>query len=247
MMGGFVVQVDSTRKMVFYPEITLRLIRDNIVDTPTLEKKDIEDHSKASWVTKSLAIIQIIWFLTQLLARAIQKLPVTTLELFTLSIVSCVCFTYGFHWHKPFDVQRPIVLKPKAPESQWPVDIKRMKFGLFASNADLSRYLSMSLPIVLLFSSCHLIGWDFAFPSDVEQWLWRAGSLCCLVLPFAVFLAAGYNLEGGLKDWVFPTLILSYVAVRIALFVEMFTSLRSAPAGVYQTPRWTDYVPSFGT
>lgn len=190
--------------MVFRPEDTVRLIHENIVETPNLEVQDIDDRSKASWITKSLALIQIIWFLTQLLARAIQKLPVTTLELFTLSIVSCAGFTYGFCWQKPFDVQRPIVLKSKAPRYRWPRDKKRMNFGQSARNSSSTVFFGISLTFISLFSGCHLIGWDFAFPSETEQWLWRAGSLCCLVIPIALILAQAYiDLEGLLKDCVF--------------------------------------------
>lgn len=246
MMGGFVVQVDSTRNMLFKPEDAARLIHENIVEIPTLIDKDIDDHSKASWVSKSVALIQIIWFLTQLLARVIQRLPVTTLELFTLSIVSCAGFIYGFYWHKPFDVQRPIVLQSKvSSEYQWPLDTKRMKFGASAWESVNLPYFSTSFTIILIFSSCHLIGWNFTFPSEAEQWLWRAGSLCCLVLPFAIIIIVASEVDG----WAMYSysLVFLYVIVRIALFVEMFTSLRSAPADAYQTPRWTDYFPSFGT
>jgi hypothetical protein len=37
-----------------------------------------------------------------------------------------------------------------------------------------------------------------------------------------------------------------YVLFRIYMFIEMFISLRAAPASVYQTPQWSQYFPSFG-
>lgn len=96
-MGGFVVQTDTGPPKRFDPADLVDMINDGTVETPMVSDADINDHSKASWLTKSLALLQVIWFVTQLLARAIERLPVTTLELFTMSIIVCALATYAFY------------------------------------------------------------------------------------------------------------------------------------------------------
>ncbi|KAF2181756.1 hypothetical protein K469DRAFT_518305, partial [Zopfia rhizophila CBS 207.26] len=75
---------------------------------PTIDGSDIDDKSKATWLTKSIALVQVVWFIAQIFGHAIQQLPVTTLELFTLSIVFCAAITRVSWWKKPFEVRKPI-------------------------------------------------------------------------------------------------------------------------------------------
>ena len=244
-MGGYAVQIDPTTRTMYPPDVIVRLMQEEVIETPILEEQDIDDRSKADWLTKTIALVQITWFLTQLLARAIQKLPVSTLELYTLSIVICSIFTYAYNWHKPFDVQRPVVLRPIVTEYDWPEKTKRIGFTDESGGETGAAYGFMVFGVFLLFSACHLIGWNFEFPTKTEQWLWRVGSVLCCVLPFSVMFMGQASNKGLMYGVGAPGMTL-YVIVRIALFVEIFTGLRAAPPGVYQTPRWTDYFPSFG-
>jgi hypothetical protein len=62
-----------------------------------------------------LTTLQIIWFLVQIVGRAIQRLAVTTLALSTLSFIFCTINTLFFWTHKPLDVEEPIQLECNAP------------------------------------------------------------------------------------------------------------------------------------
>ncbi|KZP18192.1 hypothetical protein FIBSPDRAFT_829708 [Athelia psychrophila] len=76
--------------------------------------EDIKDKSKGDWVSKGVALLQTCWFLAQCIARRVQHLSITQLEVVTLSYCTMNVVIYAFWWHKPLSVDRPI-----------PVDITR--------------------------------------------------------------------------------------------------------------------------
>ncbi|KAF8249274.1 hypothetical protein K440DRAFT_544157, partial [Wilcoxina mikolae CBS 423.85] len=57
-----------------------------------------------------LVCAQTVWMMAQCIARKSNALPITLLEGHTMAHVLCAVFMYGFWWHKPLDVQYPIVL-----------------------------------------------------------------------------------------------------------------------------------------
>ena len=110
--------------------------------------------------------------------------------------------------------------------------------------------LGLTAVITCIFGGCHLIGWDFLYPSLVEQLLWRICSISCLVIPFLLLLLAfslSYESGGTFFEGFLVTSLsilgILYVLVRIYLLVAVFVSLRSVPAGVYQTVNWSLYFP----
>jgi hypothetical protein len=115
-MGGFVVEQDSQPEgppRRVHPEKLLEMFQSKILPWPELSDDDINDKSKADWTMKSLAIIQILWFATQMIGRWVHGIGTTTLELFTLGIVFSAVVIYVSHWEKPFDVQMPVVIHVK--------------------------------------------------------------------------------------------------------------------------------------
>lgn len=64
-------------------------------------------------------MVQTGWFILQCLARAIDHLPITELELVTLAFATLNFAIYGFWWYKPFNMQCPyFVGKRSGPRSQ---------------------------------------------------------------------------------------------------------------------------------
>ncbi|KAG2098750.1 uncharacterized protein F5147DRAFT_357282 [Suillus discolor] len=82
-------------------------IENEYVDIPDIVEADIEGRSKGDALSKGVAILQLGWFILQLVARYIQQRPVTLLEIDTLAIVCLSCIAYGLWWNKPKDVRRP--------------------------------------------------------------------------------------------------------------------------------------------
>jgi hypothetical protein len=261
MMGGYAINVmgdaegDASRCVRLDSLNFSRLAKLNSLDLPS--KMELMDRSKGDWISKSITSIQVIWFVSQLVGRAAQRLPVTTLELFTCAIVVCTAATYVAWWHKPLDVQRPVVLDsevsatfltehqihrleayPSLLDSQEPLNVSSLVFL-----STIAYYLS----ITFAFAACHLIGWNFSFPTWSEQLLWRVASVMCAGMPIVVMSTVLF-VEGEIRPtWQGTIAILfsigAYVLVRTYLFVEAFVGLRSVPANVYHTVNWAAYIP----
>ena len=110
-MGGFVLQPRDWCPFPVNSKQLLYLIRQGYTDYPTLTEKEVWDKSKADGFQKTLTCLQTGWFIMQIIGRAIQRLPVTTLELTTLSYVFCSLAMY-FQWaNKPLDVGSPTIIQ----------------------------------------------------------------------------------------------------------------------------------------
>lgn len=243
-MGGFVIKVDN-KSIYLEPRTLVELLDTGVIAWPETTEADIMDHSKADWILKSLALVQVTWFVTQIVGRAVQGLPVTTLELFTLGIISCASLTYSVWWAKPFDIRKPTTIEPKENLPHIGNDIRRVSLLSSSINTSDSPTIVAAL-VTIVFGALHLVGWRFQFPTDIEMWLWRATSIACVALPFA--LVGQFYLEdtSSFPDWIGWPLLGFYFLCRLYMFVEMFSGLRSVPADVYKTPQWSQYLPSFG-
>lgn len=75
-----------------------------------LGREDIEDKSKADLFVKSIAVLQIVRLVLNVIARAIKELPITQLEIATIAFAVMAILTYAINWGKPKDVSQPIRL-----------------------------------------------------------------------------------------------------------------------------------------
>ena len=69
---------------------------------------EIKDKGKSDWLAKFLVLLQTLWFVMQCIARAIERLPVTHLEIVTLAYAAMNFVIYIFWWNKPLNVNRPV-------------------------------------------------------------------------------------------------------------------------------------------
>ncbi|EPQ52570.1 hypothetical protein GLOTRDRAFT_46824, partial [Gloeophyllum trabeum ATCC 11539] len=108
--------------------------------------------------------------------------------------------------------------------------------------------------ISMIFGAVHLAGWNFYFPSRIEQILWRSCSFAITCLPCAVWIwwatrhllghSKGKNENAGVIEVTFMTLLtFLYISARIALLAVAFTSLRCLSPGAYRAVSWTNYIP----
>lgn len=74
---------------------------------PELSIADLEDRSKGDIFVKGAAIVQILWLVIQIIARASEGLAISLLEVTTLAFATCAIATYILLWHKPQDVMTP--------------------------------------------------------------------------------------------------------------------------------------------
>jgi hypothetical protein len=271
-MGGISLKTAQGRH--FRPSVQhfLDLVADGQVEVTDISEEDIEDKSKASGIVKALSLVQILWFALGVLGRGIQRLPITTLELFTIAIIFCSILTYAFWWHKPRDIQRPFVLnldttvclgdlKAKTKSNNY----KRFQAPgeriSFTDNNETDSIASIPtlilwgaiLTVVSSFGPWHLLGWNFYFNTPAEQFLWRFSSIGCTVLPvLLVLIISPMRRTLGpasriVLGWLMLVVICLYVLIRLYLLGECLANLRAVPVGVYENVRWLDIIPHIGS
>ncbi|KAI4114855.1 MAG: hypothetical protein LQ338_007945, partial [Usnochroma carphineum] len=109
-MGGFMLYPRASKPFPVNNKHIQWLVVNQYLEFPQVQGIDIWDKSKADRLIKSLVCLQICWLIINVVARAIQKLAITTLELATVSIVFCTIATFFCWLHKPADVKTPIQL-----------------------------------------------------------------------------------------------------------------------------------------
>jgi hypothetical protein len=120
-MGGFMEYEGNQPIRVLLPEQLESYSLTGNGDFPRISKAEIEDRSKGDAISKGLVIVQTGWFVTQCVARKIQGLPITELELVTVAFAALNFAIYVLWWHKPLNVQRGVrVYKKRMTEE--PVD-----------------------------------------------------------------------------------------------------------------------------
>ncbi|KAG1848938.1 hypothetical protein DFJ58DRAFT_662705 [Suillus subalutaceus] len=113
-MGGFMLYFNDEPRATLKPKELERFVLEGSVEMPIIMEADIEDRSKGDGLSKGIAILQLAWFVIQLVARYVQNLPITLLELDTLAVAALTSIAYGFWWKKPKDVRRPHAVYWKA-------------------------------------------------------------------------------------------------------------------------------------
>ncbi|KAL8805756.1 MAG: hypothetical protein Q9182_001789 [Xanthomendoza sp. 2 TL-2023] len=109
-MGGFVLQPRESAAFPINGKQLHWLIKRGYVEYPKMTAKEVWDKSKADGFQKLLTCLQTAWFIIQIIGRAIQKLPITTLEITTLSFVLCTLAMFSQWANKPLDVESPTIL-----------------------------------------------------------------------------------------------------------------------------------------
>jgi hypothetical protein len=69
---------------------------------------ELKDKGNADVLAKVIALIQTMWFVAQCIARGVQHLPLTEIEVVTLAYTTVNVFIYYFWWDKPKDVECPV-------------------------------------------------------------------------------------------------------------------------------------------
>ena len=123
---------DGMLEGVLHFQSFLLLLQEHKIDFPLTTAEEIDDRSKGDALSKGIALLQITWFIIQLIARRFQGLTITELELTTAALAGLNSVMYVFWWNKPLDVRCPIVIRTKAVEkmlAKRPVEEHVWKFN----------------------------------------------------------------------------------------------------------------------
>ncbi|KAG1741918.1 hypothetical protein EDD22DRAFT_921176 [Suillus occidentalis] len=201
-MGGFVLYVDDKPQATLAPEELLRFVRLGSVEMFVITEADIEDRSKGEVLSKCVAILQLVWFITQLIARYMQTLPVTLLEIDTLGVATLTCIAYGLWWKKPKDLA---TIAPPPHDSlandkaRGPLsflrsllfDYRRLVFSALTQEQIIIIIRCIS---GVVFRMIHCLGWNFLFSGHAEQKLWHVASIGIPYI-FSVFLSVFFQIS----------------------------------------------------
>ncbi|KZP09472.1 hypothetical protein FIBSPDRAFT_239223 [Athelia psychrophila] len=105
LMGGFYYLDHGKDPRPLSPKEVEDCITDGSLDLPT--KSQINDKSKSGAFARTVASLQTIWFVMQSLARPIQQLPLTLLEVATMAYTLTTVALHGFWWSKPLNISQP--------------------------------------------------------------------------------------------------------------------------------------------
>jgi hypothetical protein len=103
-MGGFMLYEDDKPPSILDPRGLEPYLQRGEID---ITEKEIQDRSRGDVLSKGLVIVQTGWFVFQCIARSVEHLPITELELVTLAFATLNFVTYGLWWDKPLSVQCP--------------------------------------------------------------------------------------------------------------------------------------------
>ena len=109
-MGGFHLKCPDFPAFPVNSHQLVYLIEHNHIDYPDINAKVIWDKNKADTFTRIITLLQVIWFLIQVIGRWVQHLAISTFELSCLAFIFCSINTSFFFFHKPRDVETPSLL-----------------------------------------------------------------------------------------------------------------------------------------
>jgi hypothetical protein len=109
-MGGFVLYVDGQPRGTLTPDKLQQFVRDKLVEMPVITEAQIKNRSKGDILSKCVAIVQLLWFISQIIVRYAKKLPVTLLEIDTLGVAVLTCISSALWLNKPKDARLPYIV-----------------------------------------------------------------------------------------------------------------------------------------
>ena len=243
IMGGFhlfkrglkrtsdVEPISHEEDIPLHPLAAIDLYGNNTLDidfssfsVPT--EAEIKDRGKSDWLAKTLVVLQTSWFVMQCIARAVERLPVTHLEIVTLGYAAVNFVIYVFWWNKPLNVDRPVRVFQKSDVEEPISEARRsasentiidfiiggqdenvnlsheVRVPRFWANSAENDFITADF-IVLAVGACfgaiHCIAWHFSFPTHTELLIWRISCVAITAIPIYIFLM------GYLSKWLDKT------------------------------------------
>ncbi|KAJ3719162.1 hypothetical protein C8R42DRAFT_609486 [Lentinula raphanica] len=313
---------------------------------------EIQDRSHRDALAKFLAMGQTGWFIAQLIARHVEGLSITELEVMTAAFAAINLLIYTFWWNKPQGVRCSINLErvPLSPPSPKPSRLKshcianslflihpKLNLVLLSTHSSkqcllwtlmnglmwysnshnfqpksglhkllqamdnarlfvkrqgiifclifpaLYCFLFVSTTIIdkddlnglaernffkprvgfhgfhqlylylhgtaMVFGAIHCAAWNFYFPTEAEQTLWRICAAVTTSIPLLIICYdyLGYTIEDTRielpVEFALSFVILFYIFARWVLIVQAFIALRRLPSTAYETVEWVNLLP----
>src|SRR6266536_756582 len=137
--------------------------------TPELRmvsERDIRDRDKGSCIVNTIACLQVVWFVIQLLCRRTQDLSSSILEITTTVFVEFSLLSFVLWWRKPQDVECYILLElPSAALKRKVHQVREASPGGCSFRTYLTRQSTARVLMISVFGSLHFLSWNANFPT----------------------------------------------------------------------------------
>jgi len=255
-MGALQFKLHQTGQKFLDPDGIRRLAKCNMLPTVRFLNRKIKALQKSDKLAKTLVCIQVSWLVIQAIARRIEMLPVTLLELNTIAQVWITLVLYGVWWYKPQGIAEAIEIDfSQCAQCQKQLDANGITpFVLSDRLSILPKELGSPLSlgfiqiVIAVYITIDALGWTAYFPTDAERILWHV-SIGMLAVAVTVFLLLVLILRVYKIDTphvaLFVVLFFEMIG-RTLLTIEAFISIRSLPIGAYSTPSLSDFLPHIG-
>lgn len=161
-LGGFQLDNENgNREVLMLKDLKVKL-RSRRIRLPKITKDEINDMSKGDALSKGFALLQLTWFIVQIITRAVQGLVITELELITAALAGLNSVMYVFWWSKPHDVRSPVVIRTKnvqellavrAENVMWSFSDETFNFRIYLWTSMLEEISYLCSTIVQTFTS----------------------------------------------------------------------------------------------
>ena len=126
--GGFIHKFEGADSQAIDPSAVYRYIILGKVAIPPVTQEELCARGEANTAVRFFAVVQIIWFVAQLIARGSQKYQIIGLEIFTACFVFCSVLTYALNLKRPQNVEYPVTLDiHEGMYYRWPSSTLAMK------------------------------------------------------------------------------------------------------------------------
>ncbi|KAF7974347.1 hypothetical protein HWV62_12414 [Athelia sp. TMB] len=223
IMGGCQFYGENGPICPVSPRDAVQLVRRGHLIAPS--RDELANQSKGDALSKGVAILQTLWFVMQCIARRIEHLPLTNLEVMTLAYTVITVAMYVVWWEKPLNISCAVRVpeeevegeKAQVYDSVWEQTIVYV-MGMQDDYVDLRQCTrvptfwaanrtgddaviadGIALLVAMVFGAVHCIAWSYAFQSHLEQQLWRASAIAIIAVPAA--LALGFAVAGLLGQY----------------------------------------------
>ncbi|KAI0059780.1 hypothetical protein BV25DRAFT_1023096 [Artomyces pyxidatus] len=229
VMGGFHYYKDGRPQHPLTPGDVVKLVKSGDLTLPTDE--EIGNLSQSDVLSKTIAILQTLWFVVQAIARGVEGLPITQLEIMTLAYTTITVAMYAVWWDKPQNVGGPVRVAvkelpepEKVGEGTWYMHIFYAIAGIQDDRVDLRKAQRVptfygggaslnagvadviALVAAMVFGAVHCAAWHCVFPSHTETLIWRISSLAIVALPATILASLLYytmKIPGNMFEAVF--------------------------------------------
>lgn len=128
------------------------------------------------------------------------------------------------------DIESSIAVRKDIVVAHWDPDLYR------------SRIWPLTCLFGISFGALHLASWNTSFPTIVELWLWRVSAFVSIVsmLIFMHFEKVVLRWDGILTILSLSSPIF-YLISRVVMMGQVFTAMRAADPGIYETYEYSAY------